>query len=225
MRECSYKQAAAISLLLHVVAGIALSVAPFALSRFEPVSDVVPVRLLSMGEMGGMTAEAAAPVPPMPAPEPVLEETVAEPQPQPLPDTVDEPAVATLAPPAPQTGNPQAGQPGIGQGEGKGDGEGYGDGLGGSGENQARILEGTKPRYPMAARREGREGSVVVNILVGTDGRPETVTIRESSGFAELDEAALAAVKKWRFAPAMKDGQPIAGYHAVRIRFRLTDTD
>jgi protein TonB len=101
-----------------------------------------------------------------------------------------------------------------------GDGEGGGDGYTSSG-----YRSGSLPSYPRAARREGREGVVTVRVLVGVDGVPETVTVRETSGYEDFDEVAVKAVKKWRFSPAKRGGKPVANFHDVKVRFRLDKTD
>ncbi|TCL70695.1 outer membrane transport energization protein TonB [Hydrogenispora ethanolica] len=134
---------------------------------------------------------------------------------------------------APAGGFSQAGSDGSkafsGMGGGTG-GNGVGNGAnapggmgGGTGGSTARIVRGAAPGYPQAARRAGWEGVVVVRVLVDPRGGAATVTIRESSGFPLLDDTALRAVKKWRFAPATQNGKAIASFHDVRVRFRLTD--
>ena len=82
---------------------------------------------------------------------------------------------------------------------------------------------GEPPVYPVRARRLGLEGRVVVRVAVGADGRAAEVTVAESSGHAMLDEAALAAVRTWTFAPALRDGRPEPGALLVPVRFALRD--
>ncbi len=73
--------------------------------------------------------------------------------------------------------------------------------------------------YPQAAREAGREAAVDLEIVIGIDGlvRDARVLSPVGDGF---DEAALAAVQKFVFTPATKDGQPIA----ARIQYRYTFT-
>ena len=80
-----------------------------------------------------------------------------------------------------------------------------------------------EPDYPPQCRRLGIEGSVRVKVLVGTDGRPRDVVIDRSSGDARLDEAAVVAVRKWRFEPARRDGKAVQAPLVVPIRFELID--
>jgi protein TonB len=79
------------------------------------------------------------------------------------------------------------------------------------------------PRYPEMARERGWEGLVVLAVNVAADGRAESVSVSRSSGHRVLDQAALEAVRAWRFEPARRGGLPIAGNALVPIRFRLED--
>lgn len=85
------------------------------------------------------------------------------------------------------------------------------------------YLSGAKPAYPQNARQAGWEGTVVLRILVNAGGAAESVTVRDSSGYAVLDEAAVKAVYQWRFSPAKKGGKPVTSFHDIKIRFRLID--
>ena len=69
------------------------------------------------------------------------------------------------------------------------------------------------PAYPTSARRMGEQGRVKLDVHVGVDGAVIDVQLRESSGSAALDRSATEAVRKWRFRPAMVDGQPIAEWY------------
>jgi protein TonB len=77
------------------------------------------------------------------------------------------------------------------------------------------------PTYPESARRRGIQGRVLVRVSVSTDGTPLAVSVDESSGAASLDDAAVAAVQKWRFVPANQGSKPIPGTAEVPIVFRL----
>jgi len=52
---------------------------------------------------------------------------------------------------------------------------------------------------------------------------PLSVSVAQSSGVAILDDAALAAVRQWRFVPAIRGGTPVQGTAEIPVRFRLTD--
>jgi periplasmic protein TonB len=85
----------------------------------------------------------------------------------------------------------------------------------------AAYLRNPVPEYPAAARRLGLEGTAVVRVLVGEDGRPKNAAIEKSSGVRVLDEAALAAVQRWFFVPARRGSTPISAEVDVPVRFRL----
>jgi len=69
----------------------------------------------------------------------------------------------------------------------------------------------------------GIEGTVRVKVLVGEDGRPQEVTIGKSSGESALDEAAMDAVRTWRFEPARRNGVPVRAWAIIPIEFKLID--
>ena len=80
------------------------------------------------------------------------------------------------------------------------------------------------PVYPMTARRAGREGRTILRVWVSTTGECSEVQIVETSGTPSLDEAALAAVRRWRFSPATQAGRAVETTITVPIAFKLTDT-
>ena len=77
--------------------------------------------------------------------------------------------------------------------------------------------------YPSIAAKNRWEGTVMLRVLVGPDGVPQSIDIERSSGHAVLDRAARDAVMKWRFEPGTRNGQPFAAYGLVPIAFRLTE--
>jgi len=77
------------------------------------------------------------------------------------------------------------------------------------------------PAYPGAALRRGEQGRVVLRVSVSADGAPLAVDLAETSGHESLDSAALSAVRRWRFVPAMQSGRPVPAIAVVPIRFRL----
>lgn len=79
------------------------------------------------------------------------------------------------------------------------------------------------PSYPPQAVRDGLTGTVILRVLVGIDGRPIDVQIERSSGHRALDAAARRQVlKKWRFKPAMYEGQTTQAVGLVPVDFSLT---
>jgi TonB family protein len=82
------------------------------------------------------------------------------------------------------------------------------------------LLYRVEPLYPREAREQRIEGTVMVHLQIGTDGRVKGS--RELSGPAPLVPAALAAVREWRFIPALLNGQPVDTEKDVSIEFQLS---
>jgi len=82
------------------------------------------------------------------------------------------------------------------------------------------LLYRVEPLYPREAREQRVEGTVMVHLQIGTDGHVRSS--RELSGPAPLVPAALAAVREWRFIPALLNGQPIDSEKDVSIEFQLS---
>lgn len=75
------------------------------------------------------------------------------------------------------------------------------------------------PDYPRRALRRGEQGVVLLRVDVSAAGVPTSVGIVRSSRSRDLDRAAVNAVERWRFQPAMADGRPVAGTVEVPIEF------
>jgi len=82
------------------------------------------------------------------------------------------------------------------------------------------LLYRVEPLYPREAREQRIEGTVMVHLQIGTDGRVRSS--RELSGPAPLVPAALAAVREWRFIPALLNGRPVDTEKDVSIEFQLS---
>jgi periplasmic protein TonB len=83
------------------------------------------------------------------------------------------------------------------------------------------YLNNPAPKYPTLSKRAGEHGRVVLKVLVSAKGDAETVEVDTSSGSDRLDNAAMEAVKRWRFVPARKGGQALSAYVLVPIKFSL----
>jgi periplasmic protein TonB len=88
----------------------------------------------------------------------------------------------------------------------------------------AAYLRNPAPRYPLLARRNGEQGTVLLRVLVTRDGAPANVSVDRTSGFSQLDQAALETVKTWRFAPARRGQQAVEAWVLVPVVFRLEGT-
>ena len=93
---------------------------------------------------------------------------------------------------------------------------------------QARVdappkpLKSIKPDYPKGARQRGEEGDVALELSINARGGVDSVTVVASSGFPELDAAALHAATKARFVPAKVGKNAISSVARITISFRLT---
>lgn len=85
----------------------------------------------------------------------------------------------------------------------------------------AAYLRNPAPRYPVAARRAGEQGTVTLRVLVTREGLASRVAVEKSSGSPHLDAAALEAVKAWRFTPARQGADAVESWMLVPIVFRL----
>ncbi|MEO8418859.1 MAG: TonB family protein [Methylophilaceae bacterium] len=85
----------------------------------------------------------------------------------------------------------------------------------------AAYLHNPAPAYPTLSRRLGEQGKVVLRVLVTVNGDAEAVQVEAGSSSARLDQAALDAVKQWRFIPAKRNNQPVSAYVLVPVSFSL----
>ena len=82
------------------------------------------------------------------------------------------------------------------------------------------LLHQVAPEYPEDSRRANIEGVVIVDAIINIDGTVDKVTILKSI-HPSMDRAAIAAVKKWRFSPALVEGKPVRAYFTLTVIFRL----
>lgn len=87
--------------------------------------------------------------------------------------------------------------------------------------SQPRYSYNPKPPYPFEARRKGYEGKVILKVEVLSNGNVGKIELKYSSGYKVLDNSAIETVKKWRFIPAMKNGESISYWVNIPILFRL----
>ena len=80
-----------------------------------------------------------------------------------------------------------------------------------------------RPQYPKGARLRGEQGNVGLEILVNAEGTVDEVKVVTSSGFAELDEAAVKAAKAAKFRPAESGGRMVASTARLTLTFRLKE--
>jgi protein TonB len=76
-----------------------------------------------------------------------------------------------------------------------------------------------QPNYPINLYRAKIGGTVSILFVVNQDGTVSSARVQQTSGRRELDDAALAAVMKYKFTPGIKDGQPVKTWFTVPITF------
>lgn len=161
----------------------------------------------------------APPPPPQPQPRPTpVKQVVNAPSPivapEPLIRVIPSPVQITTSPappppvvsvPGPPSSAPAAPQPAIES----------------AGDLSSTMISATPPRYPHESRRKREQGTVVLMVLLAVDGTVADVSIAQSSGFARLDDAALKAVRRWRWSPTRRNGDPVMVRGLVEIPFIL----
>lgn len=90
--------------------------------------------------------------------------------------------------------------------------------------SHARYRSNPKPDYPPDALQQREEGLVLLTVDVTADGRASNVTLKRSSGYTSLDQAAIRGVRLWIFDPARVAGLPIASRVDVPVRFFLSES-
>lgn len=78
-----------------------------------------------------------------------------------------------------------------------------------------------RPTYPTTPRRLGIQGTTLLRVHVLADGRIGDVLVESSAGHPDLDEAAIGAVRSWRFDPARRGTEPVAMWVLLPVEFRL----
>jgi len=84
----------------------------------------------------------------------------------------------------------------------------------------AGLRDWVQPVYPEAAKKQKKEGRVKVEFVVGLDGQVADATVQTSTNEI-FNEAALTAVQRWRFYPALEEGLAVASGMEVTVVFRL----
>ena len=94
-----------------------------------------------------------------------------------------------------------------------------------AGDVQASVRIASKnanpPRYPPAAFRENREGDAILLIKVDAKGQWADASVLQSTGWPDLDEAAMEATRKWQYMAAIRDGVAVPGEVQVPMSFTL----
>ncbi len=159
------------------------------------------------------------PPPPKPEPKPVVPKPTPKPTPKPVakpepvrevaPEPVQQAAPAAPAPPAPPvqqaTPAPEAPAPVTPP------------------RTDAAHLNNPAPQYPALSRRLGEQGRVMLDVYILPDGSVGETKLNRSSGFPRLDNAALQAVKTWKYVPAKRGDKPIPFWYVQPVSFVLNN--
>ncbi len=82
------------------------------------------------------------------------------------------------------------------------------------------LIQKVEPAYSEEARAAKYQGTVVLGVVIGTDGTASQMRVVKSLGLG-LDEKAIEAVQQWRFKPATKNGAPLAVQAVIEVNFKL----
>ena len=143
--------------------------------------------------------------------------------------------VAIVAPPSALPENPGGSGEGTGPSNGNGDsngdgdGQGAGDGNGGGGNDDGVIVDAgslslvndVEAPYPPKMLRQGKTGTVLVQLVVEKDGSVRSVDIIGGSGQPEFERAVMQVAYQWTFVPATRNGRPVRAYATRTYRFAL----
>ena len=83
------------------------------------------------------------------------------------------------------------------------------------------YFQNPPPAYPELAKQMRQEGLVMLAVDVDSQGVPIKIEIKQSSGFRLLDQAAIKAVRRWKFQPGRIGDLPVESEVTVPVRFRL----
>jgi len=95
------------------------------------------------------------------------------------------------------------------------------DPFGGDMDTPPTPVNRMPPQYPSALLKKGIGGKVVVTCVVDAKGNILSTKIKQSSGQAELDKAALQAVSRWKFKPARRGGKPVQATCNIPFTFEV----
>lgn len=92
-----------------------------------------------------------------------------------------------------------------------------------SGNREPYYRHSRPPSYPPTSRAAKFSGGIELRVAIDADGRATAVTPKSSTGVPELDDAAVAAVREWRFWPRLEAGQAVPSEVFVPVTFRIRD--
>jgi TonB family protein len=95
-----------------------------------------------------------------------------------------------------------------------------------SAANVAPKVDTSQPTpvvYPTTAQRAGEEGTVLLNVYVTWSGKPQKIGVAKSSGYDDLDNAAMETAANWHYVPALHDGDTASDWATVQVVYRMPE--
>lgn len=86
---------------------------------------------------------------------------------------------------------------------------------------QANLVQKIAPSYPVAMKAQGLEASVLLNVVISSEGVPTSISVQDTSVPREFSDAAIDAVKQWRYKPTLLNGEPVEVLTTIQINFTL----
>lgn len=156
-------------------------------------------------------------LPPLPDPVPSVEQAA----------PVETPTEPKETPAKAETPAKKSSKPTLAKGKGKGTGDGSGNAKGsgrgngnGSGNSPVTYRKRASLDYPRSAQRAKQEGSVRLSVFVSATGQASEIKILKSSGYPNLDAAAVSCARKSLYQSALREGNPIAAWVEASFRFQ-----
>jgi protein TonB len=85
----------------------------------------------------------------------------------------------------------------------------------------AKLLKQTRPLYPAELKQQGITGSVILRTVISTTGEPLNPQVINTTVHPDLAQAALDAVRQWRYQPTLLNGQPVEFVTTITVTFEL----
>jgi protein TonB len=86
---------------------------------------------------------------------------------------------------------------------------------------EANIMKKVPPTYPEAMKAQGLEAKVLLAVLIDAQGVPKSISVEDSNGPSDFADAAIQAVKEWRYRPTLLNGQPVEVLTTITVNFTL----
>jgi periplasmic protein TonB len=87
--------------------------------------------------------------------------------------------------------------------------------------SDAAHLNNPAPNYPPVSRKTGEQGRVLIDVYILADGSVGQIKLKKSSGYPRLDDAAIDAVRRWRYQPARRGDEAINFWYVQPLNFSL----